>query len=524
MVAWPFVVTDRPGTDAVSYISIAESWAEGRWGDALNAYWSPLLSWLLVPAAWIGAPMFPAALAVSVAIGAFVMWQLRALAEAVGVGPSISASLALAAIPFVLHAAYGLLSPDLLVAALLLGYLTELARVDGDGIEAPAANPRRGWRIGAWASLAFLAKFFALPFVVAHLVVWSIARRARRRPEDAGLGVAGRTAAVVGVVVLAWSVPLSISYGAPTVSTTVTYHLAVADPASPGNAFWWAGLLEPPNPSAVSAWEEPSRFPYRYSSVEVGAGDGVPFDGELPAPAGEVTPSGSSVDRVMSPDTRADRLVRNARRAAGSVTSIVGAAIVGSVAALAVIVTARRRASRPIEHVVTAAMVYTGGVIVSFVERRYLFFVLLLAVVLAGWALERARARGGRRRLVAWSTAIVAITTVPGSVLALTRVAERAEHASSIGVEDARYVTPGDRVASTGVRLERFAGTCSRVGCAYLGAPLASDDPAAVLAELEEAGIDVVFVLEDPIELPPPARRATGAPPGVLAVYRIGEG
>jgi len=36
--------------DAVSYLDLADAWRLGRWGDAVNAYWSPAYSWALAAA------------------------------------------------------------------------------------------------------------------------------------------------------------------------------------------------------------------------------------------------------------------------------------------------------------------------------------------------------------------------------------------------------------------------------------------------------------------------------------------
>ena len=33
--------------DGMSYLDLADAWREGRWAEAINAYWSPLYSWLL---------------------------------------------------------------------------------------------------------------------------------------------------------------------------------------------------------------------------------------------------------------------------------------------------------------------------------------------------------------------------------------------------------------------------------------------------------------------------------------------
>lgn len=35
--------------DEISYIDIAQAYAAGNWGTAINGYWSPLYSWLITP-------------------------------------------------------------------------------------------------------------------------------------------------------------------------------------------------------------------------------------------------------------------------------------------------------------------------------------------------------------------------------------------------------------------------------------------------------------------------------------------
>ena len=40
--------------DALSYISLANLYANGEFVKPINTHWSPLLSWLLVPVLWFG--------------------------------------------------------------------------------------------------------------------------------------------------------------------------------------------------------------------------------------------------------------------------------------------------------------------------------------------------------------------------------------------------------------------------------------------------------------------------------------
>src|SRR5437762_2012535 len=42
--------------DAVSYLDIADAYLKHHWSHALNGYWSPLYSWVLAIALWIGRP------------------------------------------------------------------------------------------------------------------------------------------------------------------------------------------------------------------------------------------------------------------------------------------------------------------------------------------------------------------------------------------------------------------------------------------------------------------------------------
>src|SRR5437867_7566358 len=42
--------------DGISYLDLADSYAHGSWATALNAYWSPLYSWLLAAAGFVVRP------------------------------------------------------------------------------------------------------------------------------------------------------------------------------------------------------------------------------------------------------------------------------------------------------------------------------------------------------------------------------------------------------------------------------------------------------------------------------------
>lgn len=73
--------------DGISYLEIAERYAEGNFAEALNGYWSPLFSWLLIPVVALVAPYWQVAalhaLQLALAMGACflaeALWQKLSL-------------------------------------------------------------------------------------------------------------------------------------------------------------------------------------------------------------------------------------------------------------------------------------------------------------------------------------------------------------------------------------------------------------------------------------------------------------
>src|SRR5690606_4259349 len=61
------------GIDTISYISIAEHYLNGRWQYAINAYWSPMVSWLMTPFISVGFTGSEAFLAVNVIASVLVL-------------------------------------------------------------------------------------------------------------------------------------------------------------------------------------------------------------------------------------------------------------------------------------------------------------------------------------------------------------------------------------------------------------------------------------------------------------------
>lgn len=498
------LVHRRTSPDGIVYLSLAEHWSAGRVTDAVNGFWSPLLSWMLAPAAALGVPMLIAARLLQLGVALFAVTMLQRLMRALRLEPVLSEVLVLATVPFLLYAAFSLVAPDLLMAASLLGYLVTI--VD----PRPRSPLRRGVVAGLWAGAAFLSKTYALPFVLAHLAAVVAVRLLSRAPVRDQLRTAGAAFAVIATVVVAWAIPLSVKYGEPTVSTAARYHVQITAANSRGNAFSWAGLLAPPNDHAVSAWEDPASMPRDFSAPASAA------DGSTATASASETSSSAT-------DARLARIVDNLRDMVRSGALMGAMSVLAAVSALVIVrswLVRRADGVEPEVDVVTAASVYVGGLSLLVTETRYLWFPLLLTVPLGAWGLQQLRRRlAGRASTVL--VGMVVVVSVAAPLVALGRAVEKSSNEQDNLDELATVLADGDRVASSSSALALLTPTCYELGCTYWGVPSSSSGP-ALAAELASRGIHRLVVSDgDDVDPGPSARRLLTSSRLGLAVYDV---
>ena len=483
MLLIPALRSTYATVDGVSYMSVAEHLAHGQFGAGVNGFWSPLLSWLLVPAVWLGLPLPLAAIVINLAASVMVLDRLRRLCVLAQSSGWIIDVLLLGTIPLLLYATFDSTSPDLLLAALLLAALTGL-------LDEQSSPRRRGVRFGAWGGAAVLAKAFALPFLVVFAVAWALIEWLRRRGfEDRRSIVTTISIGLmpIALVTLAWSIALTIKYQEPTVSRTATYHAEITAPGARGDPFGWAGLIRPTSPDAVSGWEDPSL---------------------IATPDGQLVNVGPSQD-VDGQEGRTERIRQNLRGIEQPVELLIGSALAAGLAGLGAIVLAvADRCRRPAPttdkrgpgpwltvHLVSAAAIFVGGLSLVVIETRYLWAPLLLSVPGTAWATEWLRRRWPSPAVSAIAVSAACMISA-ASILAadreLDRLGDRTADRNDMLVDVAPLVGPGDRVASMPLRL-RFTGVCLDKGCTYWGKPVASAGP-DLADELTAAGIDRLVV------------------------------
>ena len=473
---------DRLNPDGVCYLRLAQYLAAGDWWNGASLYWSPALPFSVAPLVALGWDALDAARVVLIAWGGALIaaagWFLR---EWIPLSrPWRAAWLALLALPAAGFQIF-VIAPDVPLSAILLGSFAALHR---------AARSGRGWILaGALGGIAFLAKAYALPFVILHLpaTVWWLHRRAPGgRTWSRGRALAAALAAFL-VPVAAWTAVLSAKNGAFTVGKSGAINHAVAGP--PDVVRHHPVVFGVPEAPHVSVWENPERLPYRFWS---------PFDSKEYAQ-----------HQVRMAGVNAREILRTAAEFDGVELPGAGGWRAGllPLLALALPLAARRIAAGETQNALRTffpwlagtVLLYGGGYLLVAYEPRYvrsLFLPLLLAAA-AGVAAATANPRW-RLGIFAALAATLAWAWIPATTRSLRSpsalwLREVTEELRRRGFEG--------RFATTswyhGVAVAFLSGQ------PHVGFP-PDADPARVGERLREAGVNCILVFQLPVMPPMP--------------------
>jgi hypothetical protein len=246
------------GADRMSYINISKLYLIGDFKDAINGYWGPLFSWLLIPFLKIfGSNPFDALYAVrflSLIIGFITIIGVNLLSYRFEMNGNIRSVIILTLVPFILFVALGPNQLDLLFACFFIFYLNIMFKND-------YPNRYDGILCGILGALAYLTKEYALPFFLATFILFNILHyfkdisSAKKRSilKNLSLGL------LVFVIISGlWAGAISNKYGKLTLGTSGEYNWGEDSPNSLGHPTQLPGFIKPPYTKAISAWEDPS--------------------------------------------------------------------------------------------------------------------------------------------------------------------------------------------------------------------------------------------------------------------------
>jgi len=241
--------------DATAYFTIAQKYAHLDIKGALNSYWGPLFSWLLVPSVWLGIGLDAAARGISVLAAAATIILMYNFWRARGLHRTIAVSICLvAATLFTGWVLLGATSPDMIFTLIVA-----LLAVCADRFVA-VPSMRHGIWLGCTGAALYYAKGFGLYLFVAVIVGMALwqwwqadQRKARRQLKPAIITFA--------LLVVPFMGALSLKYHQPTINSTGAYvHRAFGPEVLGGQPMLTQGPLQPPNDTATTVWEDPSRL------------------------------------------------------------------------------------------------------------------------------------------------------------------------------------------------------------------------------------------------------------------------
>ncbi len=245
--------------DGISYINNARLILQGQLLLSVNDHWNPLISWLLTPFLLMKIEAHLAFKLLNLLTGAAGFFLLHYWLVRLRIGGWIRWLAMLVLVPVVLWMAMSVNSPDLLVALCLLFYLTLLYRPGYFDKRSHAAA------LGLAAGLAYLAKYYALPFVTVHLLAWHALEYARRRGSGRTILRHYLIAMLIFLsVVLSWMTLQAFKYDQFGMGHHLNgWPLAFIDPHETEYPLDRSGLAAPPYPGATSIWDDPHSLPVK---------------------------------------------------------------------------------------------------------------------------------------------------------------------------------------------------------------------------------------------------------------------
>jgi hypothetical protein len=166
-------------------------------------------------------------------------------------------------VPIILFFSLYLVTPDFLLVCILVFYFNTISKATY------SHSVRGGVFCGLLGGVAYLSKAYALPFFIVSFLFFNICHyfttTQRKRVVESFLFGLVCFVVVSGI----WISALTGKYGEFTISTAGKYNYAIVSSESKGelvHPFDTQGLFDPPNPSAISIWEDPSHLQVRESS------------------------------------------------------------------------------------------------------------------------------------------------------------------------------------------------------------------------------------------------------------------
>ena len=159
------------GYDGIQYITIAKSYMTGNFFGSIDDYWSPLISWLLIPFLLFTKTPVAALHAIKIltlTIGFFTIIGIRQLSYRFEMDEVIRTILLFIMVPVVLYFALSVITPDILTVCILVYYLAIIFNLNYPN------KWSNGVLCGIFGGLAYLTKSYGFTFFIANFFILNL--------------------------------------------------------------------------------------------------------------------------------------------------------------------------------------------------------------------------------------------------------------------------------------------------------------------------------------------------------------
>jgi len=261
------------GYDGIQYITIAKTYMAGNFSGAIDDYWSPLISWFLIPLLLFTKTPVAALHAfkiLTLIIGFFTIIGIRQLSYRFEMDEVIRTYVLFIMVPVVLYFALSVITPDLLLVCILVYYLAIIFDINYPN------NLLNGILCGILGTLAYLTKSYGFTFFIATFLILNLfqyfhdSNKFRRKKVIKNF--------VMGFVIFlmissVWIGLISFKDNELTIGTAGKINHALVGPQSLGFADYSQGIQKPghydPNflPKDWNPIESWSNFNYQLSLI-----------------------------------------------------------------------------------------------------------------------------------------------------------------------------------------------------------------------------------------------------------------
>lgn len=239
--------------DGISLINVARKYMAGNFYDAINGYWSPLISWLLIPFLYIFKNPILSFKMLSYFIGIFSIFFFCTFIRKLEIDDTRSRFFTILILPLItVYYSISVITSDFLISTLYLFLLSII-------MEKNIFEKRFSYiLIGITGFLLYLAKTYGFFFFNSFMLLFLIYFILKKRKKNIVLKNIIVSLLFMNLLSLSWISLISNKYGYLTVGTTGKYNYSILNPDTTSVKNIYQKPLCIPDEMSTSFWDDPS--------------------------------------------------------------------------------------------------------------------------------------------------------------------------------------------------------------------------------------------------------------------------